>query len=141
MKIHVIDNNGLINPQLLIAQADVSYFDDEIQAINAAEALKPELILLCYAMRREETPAYIDLLLSLSSSTSIVLIGDGLSDQQVLSCLLVGAKGYLNSSDLSAYIGKILKVIPLGEAWVTRRLTARLLDFIRMHNCVEVGGY
>ncbi len=134
MKIHVIDNLGQIQPHFLTAEDDVSFFSDEVKAINAAESDLPGLILLGYALRGTETAAFIDLLLSLCPLASIVLVGEDLSDQQVLGCLLVGAKGYLNSRDLPDYIDKLVKVIAIGEAWITRRMTARLLEAIRLQN-------
>lgn len=134
MKIHVIDNAGQIQPMLLMAEADVSFYSDEIQAINAAEAQAPGLILLNFAVRGGETAGYIDLLISISPTTNIVVIGDNLSEEDVLGCLLVGAKGYQNSQELAVYIKKIIKVIAAGEAWISRRLTGRLLDAIRHIN-------
>lgn len=134
MKIHVIDNAGQIQPLLLMAEADVTFYTDEIQALNAVEARLPGLILLNFAMRGGETAAYIDLLLSLSPETSIVVIGDDLRDDQVLDCLLVGAKGYQNSRQLTSYVDKIVRSIAAGEAWITRRMTARLLEAIRRQN-------
>jgi DNA-binding NarL/FixJ family response regulator len=134
MKIHVIDNIGQIQPHFLTAETDVSFFSDEVQAINAAESDLPGLILLGYALRGAESAAFIDLLLSLCPLAAVVLVGEDLSDQQVLDCLLVGAKGYLNSRDLPNYLDKLIKVIPLGEAWITRRMTARLLEAIRLQN-------
>ena len=134
MKIHVIDNTGRIQPLLLATEADVTFFSDEIQALNAVDAQMPGLILLNYALRGEETAEYIDLLVSRCSASSIVVIGDDLGDGQVLKCLLAGAKGYQTSRDLAAYIKKIVKVVADGEAWITRRMTARLLDAIRLQN-------
>ena len=134
MKIHVIDNNGQLQPQLLMTEADVTFFNDEILALNAVEKQLPGIILLNFALRGEETAAYVELLLSQCATTNIVVVGSELSDEQVLACLLAGAKGYQNIRELPQYIEKIIKVIALGEAWITRRMTARLLDYIRSQN-------
>lgn len=134
MKIHVIDSAGQIQPLLLMAEANVSFFSDEIKAINAVELHQPELLFLDYSFQGAETANYIDLILTLSPSTSLLLVGDDLADEQVLSCLLVGAKGYQNSRKLSVYINKIIQVISRGEAWISRRMTSRLLDAIRQQN-------
>ncbi len=91
-------------------------------------------------MRGSETAGYIDLLLSHSPATSIVVVGDNLQDEEVLGCLLAGAKGYQNSGQLSSYIGKIVQVILDGEAWVSRRMTARLLDAIRQQKQLYMGN-
>lgn len=140
MKIHVIDNAGQIQPLLLTAEDDVTFYSDEIEALNAVDALSPGLILLNFAMRGSETAGYIDLLLSLSPATSIVVVGDDLQDEEVLGCLLAGAKGYQNSRQLPIYIGKAVKAIAAGEAWVSRRMTARLLDAIRRQKQLVLNG-
>lgn len=139
MKIHVIDNAGQIQPLLLMAEADVTFHTDEIQALRAVEARLPGLILLNFAVRYEETSDYIDLLLSLSPTSSVVVVGDDLGDDQVLKCLLVGAKGYQNNQQLATYIAKIVKAIAAGEAWISRRMTARLLDALRQQNSVALN--
>jgi len=117
-----------------MAEADVTFYTDEIQALNAVEAQLPGLIMLNHALRGGETPSYIDLLISMNPATNVVVIGDDLPDDQVLACLLIGAKGYQNSRDLANYAGKIIKAIAAGEAWITRRMTARLLEAIRRQN-------
>ena len=134
MKIHVIDNAGQIQPLLLMTEADVNFYSDEIQALNAVDAQSPGLVLLNFALRGKETADYVDLLVSRSPSTSVVVVGDDLVDDQVLGCLLGGAKGYQNSRELAEYAEKLIKAIAAGEAWISRRMTARLLDAIRQQN-------
>jgi len=132
MKIHVIDNKGQILQQFLQAEDDVSFYSDEIQALNAVEASLPDLIFLGYLLRGKDTADYVDLLLSKSAASSIILIGDDVPEDQILACLLNGAKGYQNSRELAVYISKIIKVVSVGEAWITRRMTGKLLDAIRL---------
>jgi DNA-binding NarL/FixJ family response regulator len=144
MKIHVIDNTGRMQPQLLMTEADVTFFNDEILALNAVEKQLPGLILLNFALRGEETANYVEMLISQCPTTKIVVVGNELSDEQVLDCLVAGAKGYQNIRDLPQYIEKIIKVIALGEAWITRRMTAYLLDYIRTQNLAmlnNLAGY
>lgn len=131
MKIHVIDNVGHIMPRSLAGLGDVRFYADEILALNAVETEAPELVLLNFAVSGAETAGYIDLLLSRSPSSSIVVIGDELPDEVVLGFLLVGAKGYQSVGQLVHYISKIVKVVTAGEAWISRRMTARLLDVVR----------
>ena len=137
MKILVIDNGRQISPLLLIAEPDVEFYTDEILALNAVERHKPELILLSHSVRGGGTAEYIDLLLEACSTSSLVVIGDDLGDEAVLECLAAGAKGYLNNRDLELYLGKMIHAIKLGEAWISRRMTAYLLDFIRQHPSVQ----
>ncbi|MGD0961870.1 MAG: DNA-binding response regulator [Methylomonas sp.] len=137
MKIYVIDNTGQIQTQWLAPKSDVGFFADEIQAVNALDQKKPDLILLHYGLRGKESARYIDLLQAICPNAVIVLIGEQLSDDQVIPCLVSGAKGYQDSAELAIYIEKIIKVTARGEAWIGRRLTARLLDTIRRQNRLE----
>jgi DNA-binding NarL/FixJ family response regulator len=104
----------------------------------------PGFILLNFALRGEETTAYVELLISQSPATNIVVVGNDLSDEQILDCLLAGAKGYQNIRELPQYIERIIKAIAIGEAWITRRMTAYLLDYIRTKNLAmpnNLAGY
>lgn len=148
MKIYVIDNLEQIAPDLLTSESDVSFFTDEIQAVNAIEHHAPNLIFLNYSVRGKDTSRYIDLILSLNPSINVVLIGDNLADDQVLASLLVGAKGYQNLKELPSYISKMVKVIGANEAWISRVMTAKLIDTIRQQHILEnaqdayvAGGY
>jgi DNA-binding NarL/FixJ family response regulator len=131
MKIYIVDNTEQTKSQCTTISAEFRFFADEIQAVNAVEQQAPDLILLHYNLRGKDTARYIDLLLTICPQTNIVLIGDNLSDEQVVNCLLLGAKGYQNISELAFYIDKIIHVILAGEAWVSRRLTSCLLDAVR----------
>lgn len=133
MKIQVIDNIGQIQPLLLMAEADVAFYSDEIQALNAAEQHRPGLILLNFALRGSETADYTNLLLSASPASNIVIIGDDLHEEQIVNCVLAGAKGYQNSRSLAAYINKMIHAVAAGEAWLSRKIVAYLLDAIHQN--------
>lgn len=136
MKIHVVDSTGQIPPLLLMSEEDVSFYNDEIQALNAAEAQQPGLILLSFCLRGDETPDYIGLLLNASPGSKIVVIGDEISEDRILNCLLAGGRGYQNSGPLGGYLAKMIQVVAAGEAWVSRRMVGRLLDAISQNNLV-----
>ncbi len=139
MKIQVIDNIGQIQPLLLMAEADVDFYSDEIQALNAAEQHRPSLILLNFALRGSETPDYTSMLLAASPTSNIVVIGDSLRDEQIVQCILAGAKGYQNSGSLTTYINRMIGAVSAGEAWLSRKLVAYLLDSIHKHNLVQLA--
>lgn len=130
VKVHVIDNVGKIPAALLMSTADVVCYVDEIVALNAAELHKPAIILLAFELRGNNTASYVSHLLAASPLTSIVVVGDGLNDEQVLKCLLAGAKGYQDSGKLESYLDRMLRAIAAGEAWVGRKMVGRLLDEI-----------
>lgn len=130
MKIFVIDDSEQLAPFFLGIDADISYFSDEIKALNAVETQKPDLIFLNYAMRGGQTPEYIQLLLEETATTKVVVIGNKTSEDEVFRCLLTGAKGYQEKKQLSRYIDKLVHVVAQGEAWISRKMVARAVQSI-----------
>jgi len=106
----------------------ISFLDDEVHALNAVEQIQPAVILLNYQLQESETRSYIKALLKMSSNSKIVVIAKGLTDNEILACLVAGAKGYQDMKSLDQYMIKMIKVIDAGEAWVSRRMVAKLLD-------------
>ncbi|MFK5951102.1 MAG: response regulator [Methylococcales bacterium] len=117
---HLFDKEGI----------QVCFFEDEVQALNTVEQKKPVVIILDYKLRQIETASYITLLLKANSKSKIIVIADELSDGDILACLIAGARGYQNLKQLNNYAVKMIKVINAGEAWVTRRMVAKLLDVL-----------
>lgn len=130
MKILVIDTGGQIAAALGTIEAELVCFSDEIQALNAAEQ-QPELIVLNYTIRGEQTPDYIRLLLAASLKSNLLVVGDKVHEDDVFRCLLSGAKGFQDLQRLAQYSEKLVRVVMQGEAWVTRKMVARLLDAIQ----------
>lgn len=137
MKILVIDNAGLITACLAAVDADLVCHDDEIQALNAAELQQPALVILSYAVRSHQTPDFIRLLLDVAPATSLVVVGDQMEENDVLRCLSAGAKGYQTLSQLPHYSIKLVNAVMDGEAWVSRKLVARLLEVLRQQNLAD----
>jgi DNA-binding NarL/FixJ family response regulator len=108
----------------------VSFCDDEVQALNATEKEKSPVILLDYRVRKAETDEYIKLLLDVSADSKVVVIANELNDKDIFACLIAGARGYQNINGLSEYAVKMIKVVDAGEAWITRRMVAKLLDVL-----------
>jgi len=119
-----------IKQELKDGNIAVSYFEDEVKALNAIEKTKPSVVLLDYALRKDETSDYIKLLLKISKESKIIVIANELNDDEVLNCLIAGAKGYQDSAQLNSYVLKMITVINAGEAWVSRRMVAKLLTIL-----------
>jgi len=109
-------------------EVSVSFFDDDVQALNATEQVQPSVILLNFSMRQVETYDYISLLLKASANSKVIVVANKLTDDEVLACLIAGAKGYQSLNQLDYYVVKMVKVVNADEAWVTRRMVAKLLD-------------
>ena len=127
----IIDNAEEIKPVLSGTVANIALHTDEVQALNALENKQFSVVLLNYAVRKEETVEYIRLILKASMDCKIVVIAEELSQEKILDCLTAGAKGYQEIKQLDFYADKIIKVMDAGEAWITRCMVAVLLDTLR----------
>ncbi len=127
----VIDKTDQIKPELLRTQASTQHASDEVKALNILEQCSPTVVLLNINVMQEQTAEYIEVLLKASSNSAIVVIADKLSDNEILKCLLAGAKGYQQLDQLKIYGSRLVTAMNAGEAWITRRMTATLLDSLR----------
>lgn len=109
----------------------VCIYPDEIKGLAAAENVACPLIFLSYDVRKDETPEYISLLKQANHVSKIVLVGEGLADETVIDCLVKGAEGYISASELPKFLYKMVDAFRGGEVWVTRRMTVKLLDWLR----------
>jgi len=111
-------------------EVSICFFDDDVQALNAAKKKQPSVILLNFSIRQAETYDYINLLLKASADSKVIVVANKLSDDEILACLVAGAKGYQGLSQLNHYVVKMVKVVDAGEVWITRRMVAKLLDVL-----------
>lgn len=132
MNVLIIDNSEQIKPVLSDTAANISLYIDEVQALNAVEKKQPPVVFLNYAVRNEETIEYIKLILKARKDCKIIVIADDLNQEKILNCLIAGAKGYQQIKQLGFYMDKLLKVIDAGEAWISRRMEALVLNTLRL---------
>jgi DNA-binding NarL/FixJ family response regulator len=132
MKILVIDKQGSIEAGLFAIGAEVSRCVNEIQALNTAERWQPDLILVNFALRGDQTEDYIRLLLETAPLAKVVLLGIAVAEEAVIRCLLAGAKGYQELRSFPQYSQRLLQAVADGEAWVSRKLVASLIESARM---------
>jgi len=134
MDVLIIDKDNVIAPAIHEGTVMFSVLYDEIQALNAVETMQPEIIVLNYAIQKSRTAEFISLLFQTSEHGKIILVAESLADEEVLKCLIAGAKGYLQIHEVKNFINKLLCAVNAGEAWITRRMVAKLLDKLRNHS-------
>lgn len=128
MDVLVIDNKNVLVSHIHREGVHITVHDDEIRALIAAEQVKHDIILLNYSVRNKHTVEYIALLCRICARSKIILIGSGLADDEILECLIAGAKGFLQIDEVQKFINKLLPAVQAGEAWISRRLVAKLID-------------
>jgi len=130
----IIDKTAQIKSALARQDFSTLEFHDEVGGLNAVSGKEPIVVLLHQNIMEERTAYYIKLLLESNTHSKIVVIGSAIGEVEQLNCLLAGAKGYQDLDKLSVYADKLVTVIGDGEAWITRRMTATLLDSLRESN-------
>ena len=127
----IIDKSDQIKFETSKVKANIQTFSDEVKGLNVIEEGSSAVVLLHYNVREEQTAEYIRLILKMCSQSKVVVVADELSEECVLNCLLAGAQGYQQLDQLGGYADRLVTVIDAGEAWISRRMTATLLDALR----------
>lgn len=126
--LQIIDNDEDILRFIDDPSLKIRVDHDEIKALIAVERDKPLIVVLRYELREQQTAEYIALLNAASPDSKIILIAPELTDREVIDCLVSGAQGYLQFTDLARFFNKAVKVIRQGEAWVSRRIISLMLE-------------
>lgn len=132
ISIQVVDKTQRIKPALMNVKADVFFSNDEIQALNSIEQMKPSVVMLNYDFCKDQTTEYITLILQVSSKSKVIVVVDKLSHRKIIKCLIAGAQGYQDINKLELYANKLVHVVVAGEAWVSRHILALILDILRV---------
>ncbi len=64
------------------------------------------VVLLDYTLRQQYSAEFIRMLFSYNSELIVIVIGNGLHEQDIIPCLLAGAKGYQEIDVLQTYVKK-----------------------------------
>jgi len=131
MDVLIIDNSNALAPHIHGEGVFITVHDDEIRALRAVERAKPDIILLNYTVQSNDTAEFIALLCRASEHSKIVLIALVLTDDEILDCLIAGAKGFLTIDEIPRFVNKLLPAVQAGEAWISRRMVAKLIDKLR----------
>ncbi len=129
---HVLFREGLAS--LLNGQPDFEVIGEAGSAESAVEKtkkLQPDLVLFDPALSDENSLAAIENITSNCPETKIVILSMQESDTLLFETIRAGADGYLlKSMPISALLAS-LRATQRGEAAISRRMAARILDEFR----------
>jgi DNA-binding NarL/FixJ family response regulator len=137
ISIQIVEKNKHIQDIINSGNSDIykqivtHHHNDEVVALNYATQQQPKMILLNYEITGSSSFDYISFLLNKSPDSKIIVIGNDLSQEQILSCLLAGANGYLEQKSLETFLNKAIVSILKNEVWISRKMTALLLEQLR----------
>jgi len=105
----------------------IGSFDNEFEALKFAAINKPSIILLDYELEKESTVLFINSLHLETPNSKVMLFGNNLSDEIILSCMSSFISGYMEWRDVTKFLNKAIRSIEKGEAWLSRRLVGLLI--------------
>ncbi|MDD1611618.1 MAG: DNA-binding response regulator [Methylococcaceae bacterium] len=132
MDIVIIDLQETLARVIQRDSLSVHFFADPLVGYQFIETSRPAIIFIGFDMLKNGTPRYISYLYKLAPESPIILSASQLDDDNILDCLAVGARGYLELNEAERFINKLINAVLNGEAWISRRLVAKLLQ--RLHN-------
>jgi DNA-binding NarL/FixJ family response regulator len=103
-----------------------------LDAVTAAERLKPSILLLDLKLFNGDGPSLLPVIRRKSPLTRVLLLTDEAPEAPTLEALSHGARGYLEKGTLRTYLTRAVRAVGAGEAWVPRKMvtqiTARLAE-------------
>jgi DNA-binding NarL/FixJ family response regulator len=129
---HALFREGLSS--LLSYQDDfivVGEAEDAESALNQARALKPDIVLMDVELPGEDGVAATQRLKMEMPEVSIVMLTVHDDSQTLFEAIKAGAQGYLVKNVRSRELLEQLRGLARGEAAISRRMAARILEEIR----------
>jgi DNA-binding NarL/FixJ family response regulator len=110
-----------------------------LEAILAVDKLKPHILILNLNLLRGKGDNLLWALRRKSPRTKMILITRRASEGPILEALSHGARGYLKEKAIEALLPKAVRQVEAGEAWVPRKMAARIVDRLLRHTTFEDG--
>lgn len=107
----------------------VSEASTDVEIIQACAKFNPRIILL-HMDSPSDNGALIALIRRKSPQTEVIVIADRYSELGMLKALSLGASGYLMTKVLPTFLAKAVRKVDGGEAWVPRKMAARIIDYL-----------
>jgi DNA-binding NarL/FixJ family response regulator len=123
----ILDQSNVIQAAMQDALPHAIACENEVSTLNNMVPGQSSLVLLRY--QESVTVNLIRVLLKANPQANIVVVAPQLAEQKIIDCVLAGAKGYQNADTLKDYSSRLLAAIKGGEAWVSRKLVAKLIDY------------
>ena len=109
--------NGFVSTALVI---------DKLGALREEVArIKPTVLLLDFDLLESNGATSLR---SICADTNTIVIGDVISENMEWELLKVGVRGCCRSDSDPQFLKQVIEAVQLGELWIRRTLTCRLID-------------
>jgi DNA-binding NarL/FixJ family response regulator len=99
-----------------------------LEVLTAITRHKPHILLLDLNLAKVKGIALIRALRQKSPRTKIILITRRSPQSRILEALSHGARGYLEEKAMTTFLAKAVSCVDAGEAWVPRKMVAKIID-------------
>ena len=89
---------------------------------------QPRVVVMDFAEQAENSLALIRMINIKNPAGKVLLISNFTDEELILDGITVGAKGYLEREACGIFLPKAIEAIGLGEAWLSRKTVAALLE-------------
>ncbi len=89
---------------------------------------QPRVLIMDFAEQAEVSLGLIRMININNAAGKILLISNFTDEELILDGVTVGAKGYLEQEACGVFLVKAIEAIALGEAWLSRKTVAALLE-------------
>jgi DNA-binding NarL/FixJ family response regulator len=110
-----------------------------LEAILAIDKLKPCILLLNLNLFKGKGENLLRALHWKSPRTKILLLSRRASQNLILEALSQGALGYLKEKAIDSFLLKAVRQVEAGEAWVPRKMAARIVDHLARETILKGG--
>ena len=109
-----------------------------LEAIKAADGLKPRILLLNLNLFKGKRDHLVRALRQKSPRTKIILLTRRARENQIFEALSHGALGYLKEKAINGFLVKAVRKVDAGEAWVPRKMVAKIVDCLASHTDAKI---
>lgn len=99
-----------------------------LETIAATTRYQPRVLLLGLGLAAKKGLSILPALCQKSPRTQVLLLTNRHSAAGILNALSHGARGYLEHKALRTFLHKAVRVVDAGEAWVPRKMVAKILE-------------
>lgn len=134
IRILIVDDHGVVRRglrTLLVLEADfdiVGEANDGVKAIEAAERLGPDVVLLDLEMPRLDGVQSIPRILEVSPGSKILVLTGFANDEKVFPAIKAGALGYLLKDSSPEELIAAIRDVNRGESRLHPQIARKVLD-------------
>jgi DNA-binding NarL/FixJ family response regulator len=99
-----------------------------LEVISVTARFRPRVLLLDVGLASDPGAALIPALRQKSPQTKVILLTEGTNQARTIDALAHGARGYLDKSLVAKFLPRAVRVVDAGEAWVPRKMVAKIMD-------------